>query len=178
MNIGKKILIMGGSCAGKSTTAERLSKKFDIPVLHLDLYDPYVAPEGAEREKRKAKIKKVIIDTIKTDSWVIDGTYEWYSFQERMNAADTLVLLYSPVYKRIWCYIRTCALRIKRHGRAGFSAKNFRMEHVWYMLKRKDASYSLIENTIRQHKKLQVVKLKSYKEIDDFINNAKLNKAR
>ena len=34
---------MGGSCAGKSTTAQRLSEKLKIPVMFMDLYDPYAA---------------------------------------------------------------------------------------------------------------------------------------
>ena len=46
MKIGNKIIIMGGSCSGKSTMAENLSKKFDLPVVYLDLYDPYAVPQG------------------------------------------------------------------------------------------------------------------------------------
>jgi adenylate kinase family enzyme len=46
---GNKILIMGASCAGKSTLAENLGKKLNIPVLHLDLYDPYASPAGPEQ---------------------------------------------------------------------------------------------------------------------------------
>ena len=172
MNLGKRILIMGGSCSGKSTLADKLGHKFNLPILHMDLYDPYAVPMGAERDKRKQKINSVICDTIKEDAWVIEGVYEWYSFKERMDVADTLILLYSPVYKRLWCYLKTCVLKVKRHGRSGFSAKNFRMNQVWYMVRKKDAPYNLIDDIAKRCRHLQVIRLKSYKEIDDFVRNA------
>lgn len=174
MNIGQKIIVMGGSCSGKSTMAEKLGEKFDLPVLHLDLYDPYAVPAGETRDKRKQKINQVIKDTIVGDSWIIDGIYEWYTFQERLDNADTLILLQSPAYKRIWVYAKTCIKKIPRHGRQGFSAKNFRWDHVWYMLRKKDAPYDLINNVIDEHPKLQVVMLKSYAEANEFLKNVKM----
>ena len=174
MNIGKKIIIMGGSCSGKSTMAQNLSKKFNLPVVYLDLYDPYAVPKGMARDKRKQEINQVIKDTVEKDSWIIEGIYEWYAFEERLNHADTMILLLSPAHKRIWCYIKTCITKTKRHGRAGFSAKNFRWDHVWYMLRRKDAPYDLINQVIKEHPKLQVVKLKSYKEANEFLESAQI----
>lgn len=174
MNIGNKILIMGGSCSGKSTLSENLAKKLNIPVLHLDLYDPYALPEGAERNIRKKKIQSVIKDTIKSKKWIIDGTYEWYSFKERLDSADTLILLYSPAPKRIFNYVKSCVFKIKRHGRNGFSAKNFRIDHVWYMLKKSDAPYNMINKAIKEQTNLRVIKLNSFKAINEFVNNIQI----
>ena len=174
MNIGKKIIIMGGSCSGKSTMAQNLSKKFNLPVVYLDLYDPYAVPKGMARDKRKQEINQVIQNTVEKASWIIEGIYEWYAFEERLNHADTMILLLSPAYKRIWCYIKTCITKTKRHGRAGFSAKNFRWDHVWYMLRKKDAPYDLINKAIKEHPKLQVVKLKSHQEANEFLKSAQI----
>ena len=174
MNIGKKIIIMGGSCSGKSTMAQNLSEKFNLPIVYLDLYDPYAVPAGKERDKRKQKINQVIQDTVKKDSWIIEGIYEWYAFEERLNSADTMILLLSPAYKRLWCYIKTCITKTKRHGRQGFSAKNFRWDHVWYMVRKKDAPYDLINQAIQKHHNLQVVKLKSHKEANKFLKSVQL----
>ena len=165
-----KILIMGGSCAGKSTTAERLGKKLNIPVLHMDLYDPYAVPAGAAREARKKQMADTIEKTIAGPQWIIEGVYQWYAFDERMAAADVLVVLRAPAIGRIWRYVKTCALRQKRHGRNGFSAKNFRWNHVWYMMRHMDAPYDLIMQTAKKYPNLRVVELKSFRAIDDFIN--------
>ena len=99
MKIGNKIIIMGGSCSGKSTMAENLSKKFDLPVVYLDLYDPYAVPQGKERDTRKKKINRIIQQTVAKDAWIIEGIYEWYAFDERLDNADTLILLLAPAYK-------------------------------------------------------------------------------
>ena len=104
MKIGNKIIIMGGSCSGKSTLAESLGNKFNILVLYLDLYDQYAVPAGKERDTRKKKINQIIKQTVAKDSWIIEGIYEWYAFDERLDNADTLILLLAPAYKRIWCY--------------------------------------------------------------------------
>ena len=174
MKIGKKILVMGGSCSGKSTMSQALAEKFNIPVLYLDLYDPYAVNDKNERDVRKQKINGVINDTIDGDSWVIDGIYEWYSFEERMNKADTLILLQTPAYRRIWRYILTCTTHTKRHGRQGFSTKNFRWNHVWYMLRHADAPYKMIQEEIQKRKNLQVVVLSSYRASNEFIKTAQL----
>lgn len=179
MKIGNKIIIMGGSCSGKSTMAENLSKKFDLPVVYLDLYDPYAVPAGKERDTRKKKINQILKQTVAKDSWIIEGIYEWYAFDERLDNADTLILLLAPAYKRIWCYLKTCITKTKRHGRQGFSAKNFRWNHIWYMLRKHDAPYDLIDKAIKNHPQLQIVKLKSYTEANEFLKSVKLkDKAR
>ena len=174
MKIGNKIIIMGGSCSGKSTMAENLSKKFDLPVVYLDLYDPYAVPQGKERDTRKKKINRIIQQTVAKDAWIIEGIYEWYAFDERLDNADTLILLLAPAYKRIWCYLKTCITKTKRHGRQGFSAKNFRWNHIWYMLRKHDAPYYLIDKAIKNHPQLQIVKLKSYTEANEFLKSVKL----
>jgi len=174
MQIGKKILVMGGSCSGKSTMSQALSEKFNIPVLYLDLYDPYAVNDKQERDKRKQQIQDMIGKTIQSKSWVIDGIYEWYNFTERMDMADTIILLKQPALPRIWRYIKTCATKTKRHGRSGFSAKNFRFDHIWYMLRRADAPYKQIQDEIKKHKNLQVIVLKSYREANEFLKNVQI----
>ena len=126
---------------------------------------------GAERDTRKKQMQDTIQKTIAGPRWVIEGVYQWYAFEERMSAADVLVVLRAPAASRIWRYIKTCALGQKRHGRSGFSAKNFRLEHVLYMLRHQDAPYDLIMETAKKYNNLRVVELKSFRAIDDFINN-------
>ncbi len=171
MNYGNKILIMGGSCAGKSTTAERLGQKLSIPVMYMDLFDPYAVNDDAGRAKREQIMYKTIRDTMAKPKWIIEGVYQWYAFEERMNGADTLIILRAPAVARIWRYAKTCALGQKRHGRNGFSAKNFRFSHVWYMMRHNDAPYDLIMQTAKKNKKLKVIELKSFHEINKFINS-------
>lgn len=123
------------------------------------------------RDGRKKQMRDTIAKTITKPKWIIEGVYQWYAFEERMTAADVLVILRAPAVSRIWRYIKTCVLGQKRHGRSGFSTKNFRWEHVWYMLRHSDAPYDLIRQTAKKYNNLRVVELKSFRAIDDFIRN-------
>ena len=77
-----RISIIGNTSSGKSSLAQRISKKLDIPYLHIDRLwfeggghnlRPY---ETEALEKVRAYIKKNVEDFIKQESWVSDG---WYS---------------------------------------------------------------------------------------------------
>lgn len=171
MNIGKKILIMGGSCSGKSTLAEKLGTKLNIPVLHLDLLDPYAVNDEKGREIRTRQIQSKISETTQGKQWIIEGVYQWYAFEDRLLAANTMIILESSAFVRVGRYIKSCLLRQKRHGRLGFSAKTFSLNHVQCMLRKDDAPYDLIMKSARNHTNLNVIKLKSFKSINEFINN-------
>ena len=66
-----RISIIGGSGSGKSTLANILSKKLDIPAVHLDAInykDNWVEIDKTERDK-------IIEEKANEDKWIIDGYY-------------------------------------------------------------------------------------------------------
>ena len=66
-----RISIIGGSGSGKSTLANILSKKIDIPAVHLDAInykDNWVEIDKTERDK-------IIEEKANEDKWIIDGNY-------------------------------------------------------------------------------------------------------
>ena len=66
-----RISIIGGSGSGKSTLANILSKKLDIPAVHLDAInykDNWVEIDKTERDK-------IIEEKANDDKWIIDGNY-------------------------------------------------------------------------------------------------------
>ena len=66
-----RISIIGGSGSGKSTLANILSKKLDIPAVHLDAInykDNWVEIDKTERDK-------IIEEKANEDKWIIDGNY-------------------------------------------------------------------------------------------------------
>lgn len=66
-----RISIIGGSGSGKSTLANILSKKLDIPAVHLDAIN-YKDNWG---EIDKTERDKIIEEKANEDKWIIDGNY-------------------------------------------------------------------------------------------------------
>lgn len=85
-----KIAIIGYSGSGKSTLARKLSDFYNVPILHLDTVE-FLPNWGSRNLEEKLQI---VGDFLKTNSsWVIDGNYGKLYYWERMEQADTIVIL-------------------------------------------------------------------------------------
>lgn len=84
----KKILLLGNSGAGKSTLANLLSKKLDIPHLHLDT----IVYKNDWHENDFPVIEQEINNFILQDSWIIDGNF-LNKASRRFEDCDTIFFL-------------------------------------------------------------------------------------
>ena len=98
-----KISIIGGSGSGKSTLTDILSKKLDLPAIHLDAIN-YKA-NWIETDKKERD--KIISLKANEEKWIIDGNYN-KTLKERLYRADLIIWLdYSTfahlrgVFKRV-----------------------------------------------------------------------------
>lgn len=101
-------MVIGYSGAGKSTLARALAGSRCAPVLHLDRL--YWLPGWHERDPEQMR---GMLDAFlkEHDSWVIDGTYSRFLFEQRLEAADEIVILALP---RLVCLARAWR-RYRRH---------------------------------------------------------------
>lgn len=88
-----RISIIGGSGTGKTTLSNILSEKYDLPVTHIDgihhLKDWQV--------RDKAERDKIILDIVKKEKWIIDGTYR-HTLKQRLEYSDLIIWLdYSSI---------------------------------------------------------------------------------
>lgn len=91
----EKVAIIGCSGSGKSTFADRLQKKLDLPLYHLDFF--YWKPNW---ERPPKEDWTALHDSIVAESkWIIDGNYRG-TLDTRLNAADTIVFL---KFSRVRC---------------------------------------------------------------------------
>lgn len=84
----KRILILGCCGAGKSTFSKKLSKKIDVPVIHLDQH--YWKPDWVESSKEEWEQK--VQELASREEWIIDGNYSG-TLDIRLNRADTIIYL-------------------------------------------------------------------------------------
>ena len=94
-----KIAVIGYSGSGKSTLSEYLGNKYNIPVLFLDTVQ--FLPGWRERDFDEGK--KIVLDFMNNDSWVIDGNYRKYYRDERLEQADEIIFMN---FNRITCFFR------------------------------------------------------------------------
>ena len=83
-----RICIVGGSGTGKTTLSNALSKKYNIPVTHIDGIHHLKNWQTRDKSERD----KIILDIVKKDKWIIDGTYK-DTLKERFESADLIIWL-------------------------------------------------------------------------------------
>ena len=87
-----RVLVVGPSGAGKSELSRKLHKKLQIPLYHLDNIFWKEDKTHISREDFDKKLDEIL----KTDKWIIDGDYS-RTYEVRIKAADTVLLLYYPL---------------------------------------------------------------------------------
>lgn len=84
----QKVSIIGGSGTGKTTLANSLGKEMNLPVYHMDGMNYY--ENWVERDKKERD--NMILQIIKKEKWIIDGTYR-STLEERLQKSDLIIYL-------------------------------------------------------------------------------------
>jgi adenylate kinase family enzyme len=66
-----RVVVIGTSCAGKSTFARSLARSLSVPYVELD--ELHWAPHW--REKPDAEFARLVADAVSGCTWVADGNY-------------------------------------------------------------------------------------------------------
>ena len=88
MKIGRKVLVLGCSGAGKSVFARRLREKTGLSLIHLD--NVYWRPDRTHisREEFDRRLEELL----RGDAWILDGNYS-RTYEPRIRACDTVIFL-------------------------------------------------------------------------------------
>lgn len=105
----KRIAIIGGGGAGKSTLARALGERLGLPVTHLDteFWQPgwVMTPRDEQTTRQRLMVAR--------PTWVIDGNYGG-TMEIRLTAADTIIYLDFP---RRLCLYRIIKRRLQYAGK-------------------------------------------------------------
>jgi adenylate kinase family enzyme len=101
--MGRRINVKGTSGSGKTTFAQELARRLDLPFVELDAlhHGPnWYQPTAEEFRARVLEAMKQL-----PDGWVIDGNYESKLGTTVIGPADTIVWLDLPLalkLRRLW----------------------------------------------------------------------------
>lgn len=84
----QRISIIGGSGTGKTTLANNLGRKLNLPVCHIDGIHHLENWKIRNKEERD----QIILERIKEKRWIIDGTYS-STLKQRLEKAELVIYL-------------------------------------------------------------------------------------
>ena len=166
----EKIVILGSSGAGKSTLARELSCMLNIKVYHLDRLFWQRGWKGKSKDTRI----DILQDLVREKQWIIDGNYLSAS-PLHLNAADTIIFLDTSPLCCLWRLMkrhREYRMRSRRDIPKGCTDKL-----TWFSML-KVLTFPLhgrrtIKQTLHNYNSKQIHRLRSGKEVKDFLAQQK-----
>ncbi len=168
-----KVSVIGLPGSGKTLFAQRVSEKFSIPHIHLDRFwfeaggmKIDAKKPGPELEKLRANIKQRVVEATGAESWVSDGIYAQVQ-PYIANLADKVFFLDIPLTQRLLNHAIRIFSPSKRHKEL-----NFWHEITFFaeILRRERTSKPKLMKIVEEYND-KIIRLKSRKEIDRYLNN-------
>lgn len=173
----KKIVVIGGSCSGKTTFSKALAKAMESEHVELDS----LFWEPGWKEAAPDIFKSRVQTAISKEAWVVDGNYsklnEWLWSQ-----ADTMIWLDLPLITILGRFFRRSFQRsIRREllwNGCRESLKNSIFQKnsllIWILKthRRRTNQYSVFMQN-PPHPKMKVYRLRSTREIQNFVERIK-----
>ncbi|MGJ8527875.1 flagellar protein FlaR [Maritalea sp.] len=93
-----KVSVIGNAGGGKSTICQAIAKAHHLPFYSVDKlqWQPGWVPTPAQEFNAQHQ------EIISSERWLLDGYGPWATVVERLDAADTIVLIDHPIWVHYW----------------------------------------------------------------------------
>ena len=162
------VIIIGCGGSGKSTLTRELSKKVNLPVVHLDKIfwkEDWINISVEEFDK-------LLNEEIIKEKWILDGNYQ-RTLKERLKYCDTVIYL---DYPRRTCLYGVIKRVLSNYGRVRLDMADGCLERfdldfmkwIWNFNKtHRDNFY----NILKEENDKEIHIFKNRKECNEFIKN-------
>ena len=163
-----RIIIIGCGGSGKSTLARNLSKKTNLPVVHLDKIFWKEGWVNISREEFNTLLK----EELKKEKWIIDGNYD-RTIKERIEMCDTVIYL---DYPRMCCLFGVIKRVVSSYGKvrpdmADGCPERFDLEFLKWIWNFNKEHRDKFYNILQKEKNKQIYIFKNRKECNEFVKN-------
>jgi adenylate kinase family enzyme len=165
--LGNRICIIGCSNSGKSTLADSLSKKLNVPAYHLDQY-AHLANSKWER-----KSDAILIENhnkiINQDFWIIDGNYS-VCMVPRFDRATSVIWLDPSISSSVLRYLlRSIKNDRSRPGRLTGAQNEFSLGLIKWIVFNYPRNRSNYEKLLKSRPNLLALHIKSMKQLNRYL---------
>lgn len=108
----RRVAVVGGSCAGKTTLARELAERLGVPHVELDAFNHEAEWTEAPHEVFRERVEAALAAS--PGGWVVDGNYRSRLGSRVLEQADTVVFLDPPFRVALWRVLRRTAFRVLR----------------------------------------------------------------
>ena len=162
-----KIAIIGYSGAGKSTLAAALGARYGCAVQYLDR----IHWTAGWKERDPSEEQVLMAEAMRSDAWVMDGNYPHLAFEQRMEAADLIVILACP---RMPCFLQALSRYRRNRGKMCESLAEGCEEQLgwefirWFLWDGRTCELRKLYRTVRQNYGDKTVVLKGRSDVRRF----------
>ncbi len=146
--IGRRVHVIGNSCAGKSTLGAQLATALGVPFVELDAlnWEPdWVGLNDSDPEELERRMRRATDG----DGWVVAGSYTGFSQRVFWPRVETIVWLDLPMHQ----LVRRMLVRSWRRWRSKELLWGTNYERFWPQLKFWSKEDSLLWWIITQHRR-------------------------
>jgi adenylate kinase family enzyme len=97
--MARRILVKGGSGAGKTTLGRKLAQQLGVPFVELDALHHGANWTAASAAELQARVRTELDDV---RGWVVDGNYDRKLGRELIERAELIVWLDLPLPTKLW----------------------------------------------------------------------------
>jgi adenylate kinase family enzyme len=171
----KRVAVVGGSCVGKTTVARELARRLNVPHVELDALHHDRNWQEASADAFQARVLAAF--DAAPEGWVADGNYRSKLGSLVLERADTVVFLEPPFHVAFGRALRRTLVRTITREEL-WSGNRERIRHFftrywipWWVLQSHRHYAREIPRRVAEHPHLDVVHLKSPRDVAGFLES-------